>query len=69
MGAERFAEQTSEQSRGVGDKYLRLNLASVLWFGHQTTFIFLQRTRAHAAGSDDNLVSHVNTGVHAHDHT
>lgn len=65
MGPERFAEQTSEQSRGVGEKYL----ASVLWFGHQTTFIFLQQTHTHAAGGDDNLVSHVNTGVHAHDHT
>lgn len=30
------------------DKYLRLNLASMLWFARQTTFIFLQHTHTHA---------------------
>ena len=34
------------------DKYLHLNLASVLWFGRQTTFIFLQHTHIHTHTHD-----------------
>lgn len=59
------AEGTSEQERAREDKYLRLNLASVLWFGRQITFIFLQHTHTRQA-NNENLVtsapglSHVN---------
>lgn len=60
------------------DEYLHLNLASVLWFGCQTTFIFLQHT--HTCGGKANNkfgdfsywtdpCEHHCASIHAHNHT
>lgn len=69
---------TSEREGESEDTYLRLNLASVLWFGRQTTFIFLQQThtRTHTANSKKKVTStaglspvYTSAHVYAHTHT